>query len=154
MGFSLRVNATCSIRDGRGGRKKTDIVMREMSRHAESLSVHEKRLAAARAVAPEWLASRGQRSGFAIASPSQDVVVNRYHVMRARRPTGQPAVFGVLDLEGVLQVTDPVRLASAVAAGFGRAKAFGCGLMLLEPVPQTPVAGPECQESSSPHTRV
>lgn len=133
LGFSLRVNATCSGpgRDRRGRRKKTDIVMREMLRLSECGCVRERRLATARAVAPEWLASQGLRSGFAIASPAQDVVVNRYHVMRAVRPTSRAAVFGVLDLEGVLQVTDPVLLAGAVAAGFGRAKAFGCGLMLL-----------------------
>jgi CRISPR system Cascade subunit CasE len=38
---------------------------------------------------------------------------------------------GVLDFEGVLEVTDPDRFVDAVAQGFGRAKGFGCGLMLI-----------------------
>jgi CRISPR system Cascade subunit CasE len=37
----------------------------------------------------------------------------------------------VLDFEGVLEVTDPVRFLAALANGFGRARAFGCGLMLI-----------------------
>jgi CRISPR system Cascade subunit CasE len=38
---------------------------------------------------------------------------------------------GVLDLEGVLVVSDPARLCHCLAHGFGRAKAFGCGLMMI-----------------------
>lgn len=53
----------------------------------------------------------------------------------------------VLDLEGILVVTDPAAFLDKVAlklgtasdaaaqAGFGRAKAFGCGLMLLKRAP-------------------
>ncbi len=38
---------------------------------------------------------------------------------------------GVLDYEGVLTVEDPVLFLSALTVGFGRARAFGCGLMLV-----------------------
>jgi CRISPR system Cascade subunit CasE len=41
---------------------------------------------------------------------------------------------GVLDLEGVLVVSDPARFCHCLAQGFGRAKAFGCGLMLIRRV--------------------
>ena len=39
--------------------------------------------------------------------------------------------FGVLDLEGVIAVTDPALFLPKLVQGFGRAKAFGCGLMLI-----------------------
>ncbi|WP_243641924.1 type I-E CRISPR-associated protein Cas6/Cse3/CasE [Rhodovulum steppense] len=39
--------------------------------------------------------------------------------------------FGILDLEGRIEVTDPEALLARLARGFGRAKAFGCGLMLI-----------------------
>ncbi len=126
--FRLRVNATCTSPEGRG---RTDIVRREMLRFPTSGHVHDQRLAAARVAAPDWMVSQGVRSGFAVGEPAQDIMVKQYHVMRALRKSGQPAVFGVLDLEGTLQVTDPVQLCGAVAAGLGRARAFGCGLMLL-----------------------
>ena len=50
------------------------------------------------------------------------------------RETGVSAIFGVLDISGVLIVEDPVRFLAAQAAGFGRARAFGCGLMLIRRV--------------------
>ncbi len=41
------------------------------------------------------------------------------------------ARFGVLDFEGLIEVTDPSQFLPQLAEGFGKAKAFGCGLMLI-----------------------
>jgi CRISPR system Cascade subunit CasE len=41
---------------------------------------------------------------------------------------------GVLDFEGMLVVEAPELFLASVAQGFGRAKAFGCGLMLIRRV--------------------
>ena len=38
---------------------------------------------------------------------------------------------GVVDLEGILQVGDPELFLGALRKGFGRAKAYGFGLMLI-----------------------
>jgi CRISPR system Cascade subunit CasE len=43
-------------------------------------------------------------------------------------------VFGVLDISGVLEVRDPARFLARLIQGFGRARAFGCGLMLIRRV--------------------
>jgi CRISPR system Cascade subunit CasE len=40
----------------------------------------------------------------------------------------------VLDINGVLTVKDPERFLVALASGFGRARAFGYGLMLIRRV--------------------
>ena len=37
----------------------------------------------------------------------------------------------IVEFEGVLTVTDPQRFLISLGRGFGRAKAYGCGLMLI-----------------------
>ena len=47
-------------------------------------------------------------------------------------PRERPSVsFSVLDFDGALTVSDPDLFLAAVRRGFGRAKALGCGLMLI-----------------------
>ena len=133
LAFSLRCNATRTVRSGsdRASRRgtRTDIVMHEMSNAPLPAPSAERRMATARVVGPGWLCEQGRNNGFAVSR--EDVVVQRYHVLRAKRRRGPAAVWGVLDLTGVLSVTDPDRFSEALAKGFGRAKAFGCGLMLV-----------------------
>ena len=40
-------------------------------------------------------------------------------------------LYSTLDFQGVLTVGDPDSLLPAIARGFGAAKAYGCGLMLI-----------------------
>jgi CRISPR system Cascade subunit CasE len=56
-----------------------------------------------------------------------------YRVMRLERGRGKARdiELGVLDLEGTLEVCDPQAFVAALGHGFGRGKAFGCGLMLI-----------------------
>ena len=42
---------------------------------------------------------------------------------------------GLLDLSGTLRVSDPATFAARLGQGFGRARAFGCGLMLIRRAP-------------------
>ena len=55
---------------------------------------------------------------------------SNYDTVRIQRLQGPgyaaPATFGVLDFEGLIEVTDPRLLLSRLADGFGKAKAFGC----------------------------
>ena len=44
-------------------------------------------------------------------------------------------MFGVMDFSGMLEVKDPARFLTQLAQGFGRARAFGCGLMLIRRIP-------------------
>jgi CRISPR system Cascade subunit CasE len=43
--------------------------------------------------------------------------------------------FHEIDYEGVLTVTDADKLKTALFAGVGKAKAYGCGLLLVRPIP-------------------
>lgn len=61
-----------------------------------------------------------------------DIAVEDYSVLslgRSRRRRGM--THGVLDLSGRIEITDPEKFLPALASGFGRAKAWGCGLMLI-----------------------
>lgn len=133
--FLLRANATRTERTGTlsaGGREKrrhTDLVMDAL----HSVPKGERaphRMDAAAGVARRWMVAQGERHGFtpdAVQVHDYSVAALPGHV-GARR--GQPQ-YGILDLSGALTVTDPSALVAAIGAGFGRAKAFGCGLMLI-----------------------
>lgn len=75
-----------------------------------------------------WLARQGAAHGFV---PADGVGVDGYETTRIPREAGEPARFGQIDFTGHLVVTDPAAFLPALAAGFGRARAFGCGLMLI-----------------------
>jgi CRISPR system Cascade subunit CasE len=47
----------------------------------------------------------------------------------------QPARFSTVDYEGRLTVEDPARFRKTLFVGIGKARAFGCGLMLIRPEP-------------------
>jgi len=81
----------------------------------------------AQIAAGDWMARQGASKGFA----SGTTIVEGYSTIELGRSRGQGATFGILDLRGEIEVTDPSTFLSAMAVGFGRAKAWGCGLMLI-----------------------
>lgn len=125
LAFLLRANAT---RD-RKGLGRVDIVMDRL----HGLPAEDRaalRMPRAREAAVEWMAGQGTRAGFR----SDCVEVQHYTTAtlpgyRGQR-RGEPR-YGLLDLSGVLTVTDPDTFLDVLGRGFGRARAFGCGLMLL-----------------------
>lgn len=131
LGFSLRANATVSrptVRGQRGARH--DVVMNALyalPRDARAAARYEATQAAGR----DWLARQGEAHGFALCG---NIVVDGYDRIAMPRQTGASAVFGVLDISGVLEVTDPELFLTKLSQGFGKAKAFGCGLMLIRRV--------------------
>ena len=80
------------------------------------------------------MSRQGATKGFAPLK----TVVEGYTVLELgseiTRRTNRPRL-GVLDLSGTLSVTDPALFVAALAQGFGRAKAWGCGLMLIRRAP-------------------
>lgn len=131
LAFELRVNATVS----RGGQpgvrgKPCDIVMDAIYRIPRDDRADERRAVVAD-VARDWMTRQGHRCGFDVKA----VEVIGYSPLEIRRGKGKKsATLGVLDLRGVLEVHKVDDFNSAVRIGFGRGKAFGCGLMLLRRV--------------------
>lgn len=82
----------------------------------------------------DWLARQGERRGFALDRDATKVVAYR-RVALPRRGEDKPVIFGQVDYEGALTVTDAAAFADTLRSGLGRAKAFGCGLVLLARAP-------------------
>lgn len=149
LGFVLRANATRTRKimpDTRA--QRVDVVMDRLhpiigQKVLPKGEVSERpalRLALATEAARDWMAAQGGRHGFTIPTretargPEPDLDVADYSVVplpaHIGPRKGQPQ-FGVIEMTGHLTVTDPDAFLDRIAAGFGRAKAFGCGLMLI-----------------------
>lgn len=140
LSFGLRANATKDRRvpkDENGSRRnrRVDLVMDTLygtpgQKELGDGAVSErpaKRMETADRVASEWLAALGQRTGFDV----ERLQVENYSVRRIFRGERPSVTFGLLDVEGILKVKQPDSFLAALAKGFGRARAFGCGLMLI-----------------------
>lgn len=81
-----------------------------------------------------WLTKLGERHGF--VADTTRLAVDGYQLLSIPRAPGtQPIQFATLDFQGLLTVTDPATFVAKLAHGFGRARAFGCGLMLIRRAP-------------------
>jgi len=131
LDFVLRTNAT-KVSKQAGG-KRVDVVMDLLHDEPKDKRA-KKRMKLAQLAGEAWLARQGAAKGFAPLK----TVVEGYTVLelghvdakRDKRPR-----LGVLDLSGTLTVTDPGLFLPALAQGFGRAKAWGCGLMMIRRAP-------------------
>jgi CRISPR system Cascade subunit CasE len=128
LAFDLRVNATVARGGAPGVRgKPCDIVMDAIHQLPPGARAQARQEVLDR-VAHEWMARQGLRAGFAV---DQLAVLgySAHGVDRGHKRTA--ATLGILELRGIVSVGKPDEFTSAVGAGFGRAKAFGCGLMLI-----------------------
>ena len=140
LAFALRANATKDRRvqpdeRGRYRNRRVDLVMHGLhSIPGQSVLGADlaserpgRRMKVADSVAATWLTALGRKSGFDV----EHVQVEDYSVRKLRRNKGPQITFGVLDIQGILAVSQSNRFLAALSRGFGRARAFGCGLMLI-----------------------
>lgn len=129
LAFALRANATKDRARGQLGPEKrdrrVDVVM-DLLREVPSGQRAERRDGAAQEAASAWMTRQGEARGFR----PLEVAVETYATLSLARRRGS-ATLGVLDLSGRIEVTEPEAFLSALAVGFGRAKAWGCGLMMI-----------------------
>ena len=128
--FSLRANPVIRRRHPSNRRSvKHDVVMDALRSHAKGERAAH-RFAAMQEQGLEWLTRQGLKSGFNVRSA--DVVVDGYDQHRiSRSGSVRSMLYSTLDFDGVLTVSVPAALVSAITHGFGGAKAYGCGLMLI-----------------------
>ncbi|MFL9827959.1 type I-E CRISPR-associated protein Cas6/Cse3/CasE [Rhodoplanes sp. SY1] len=152
--FELHANPTIQAENPKTGTKgRYDVMTMAVMRLPEKVSQAEK----ARAVedaARRWLGRQALSAGFEIlerfdpelepdadAPPGFDraacdideepVALLASGFQSAAVPGRRTARFGLIDYAGVLTVSDPTALLAGISKGFGRAKAYGCGLMLI-----------------------
>jgi CRISPR system Cascade subunit CasE len=131
LNFVLRANAT-KVSKQAGG-KRVDVVMDLLYDEPKEKRA-EGRMKLAQLAGEAWMARQGAAKGFAPLK----TVVEGYTVLELGHKTAKRSYrphLGVLDLSGTLTVTDPNLFLAALAQGFGRAKAWGCGLMMIRRTP-------------------
>jgi CRISPR system Cascade subunit CasE len=128
LGFRLRANPTIDhVVPGRTRRsQRVDVVM-DALRHVPVEGRAEARPEIARTAGAAWLMGIGVRHGFTLG----ETRIDGYRTRRIPRDGPTPMRLSTLEFEGVLTVTDPVSFLARLTAGFGRARGFGYGLMLI-----------------------
>ena len=140
LSFALRANATKDRRTkmnehGRCRNRRVDLVMDALHRIPGQTVVGPDRtsdrpamrMQIADRVAKKWLTALGQKTGFVVEQSH----VEDYSVRQLPRTRNSRVTFGLLDISGILSLTQPDAFLTSLAKGFGRARAFGCGLMLI-----------------------
>lgn len=135
LDIQLRCNATRTKRlqpsgttqDGKGPR--VDVVMDALLAVPKEARAEE-RMRLATTEGGAWLQRQGEKAGFRVLeAKAADYSTEVLPGHRGPRK-GQPQ-FGILDLAGRIEITAPAAFLAQLPLGFGRAKAFGCGLMLI-----------------------
>ena len=77
-----------------------------------------------------WLTRQGEQSGFSLA----ETVVDAYRQQQIRREKSRQTIqFSSVDYTGMLVVNDPALFLQRLASGYGKSRAFGCGMMMIKP---------------------
>lgn len=85
----------------------------------------------------KWFIERAEKSwGFSVVTGS--LQINKVVVDQFNGKDNQPITLSKAHIKGSLLVTDPSQFAKSFGQGIGRGKAFGCGLMQVTPVIQSP----------------
>jgi CRISPR system Cascade subunit CasE len=126
LAFALRANAVVTRKNEKGEPKRSDIVMDRLRAYPKGARAKERDRLAFEA-GHDWLAAQGIKAGFRLDTLREA----RYRTTAIPRRKGPSIELGVLDLEGTITIDDPSPFLPALAAGFGKAKSFGCGLMLI-----------------------
>lgn len=130
LGFDLRANPIISVLEKPGHRgKRHDVVMHALSKMAQNERAAA-REAAIRDAGTAWLVRKGRTAGFSV-DPSR-LYIDGYDRVRVPRSDARAVIFSTITFQGILTVDDPPQFLAAVLRGFGTAKGFGCGLMLIQ----------------------
>ncbi|MCB2055894.1 MAG: type I-E CRISPR-associated protein Cas6/Cse3/CasE [Geminicoccaceae bacterium] len=130
LGFSLRANPVVArSREGRRNSAHCDVVMDALKDVAAGGRA-EARRAVIGSAGRSWLEKQGERHGFALDDRSP-LRIDGYDRLRIPRRSGKAMTISTLDFDGALRVSDPERFVGSLCAGFGKARGFGCGLMLI-----------------------
>ncbi|WP_308563222.1 type I-E CRISPR-associated protein Cas6/Cse3/CasE [uncultured Klebsiella sp.] len=122
--FSLRANPTIC----KAG-KRHDLLMeakRQVKGKNEDLDIWQHQ----RQTAQDWLAKQGKQNGFSLSEVSVDAY-RQQQIVRAK--SRQMIQFSSVDYSGLLVVNDPALFLQRLIQGYGKSRAFGCGLMLIKP---------------------
>lgn len=132
LAFKLRANPTICVTEN-GKQKRHDVLMHTKRQYkGEQLGSKELEFLTFEA-AQQWLMDEKRLSTWGVqldAVPEVQAYI-QHKTQKGKKRTIQ---FSSVDFEGLLTIENPERFLQQYAQGFGRAKSFGCGLMLIRPV--------------------
>jgi CRISPR system Cascade subunit CasE len=126
LGFSLRCNATVSRSAEAGSRGARHGVAYDALQRLPREERARRRAEVTHDAATGWLSR--QLDG---AATVETLIVEAARRTEIRREGKGAAVLDIMDLSGTVRVVDGALLVARIARGFGRGRAFGCGLLLL-----------------------
>ena len=130
--FRLRLNAVVSRSEAPGQRGTRHSIFTDARKNNKDSTDSPEEFR--KAVVAEWLGQREDRLGF--RTGSENLIVGPDERIETRKKSGSaPIVFHAAEVSGLLIVLEANTFLTTVLNGVGRAKSFGCGLMLLRPVP-------------------
>ena len=149
MTFALRANPVVSTKAALTDRdrlktaaqtrhrgKRVDVVMHALKQSSATSWEHGRAVSGRALLRDEiattavtaWFTRQGAQHGFTLARPP---AVSNYAQVPIERTRGRPAGISVADIAGEIEIADPAVFLAKLSLGFGAAKAFGCGLMLI-----------------------
>lgn len=135
LAFRLRANPTVAKPMGHGQRShRADVLMNARQPFPKGERTSSACVEAMDVAARDWLNRRAESCGFTLPV-APEVGAYRQHTL-SKKDQGKPIRYSSVDYEGLLEVADPEQLKHTLQTGIGRAKAFGCGLLLLRRVPE------------------
>ena len=129
LGFVLRANPAMALRQPGAKRgKRVDAIMHAKFQLPKGDRSKFSRTDASK-IAVEWLAKRGASIGAEFDAETCEAT--GYTQLRIPRPGSEPIEFSQIDFSGRLTVADPLKLQTGLFKGVGKARSYGCGLMLV-----------------------
>jgi CRISPR system Cascade subunit CasE len=130
LSFSLRVNPVVRRKSARNPERsvKHDVMM-DALQNVPREERKEKRDEVGRQAVLSWLRRQGKDAGFTFED--ENVVVTAIRQHEVPKSPRRPVRFTAVDLDGRLRVTEPALFIEKIGSGFGSAKAYGCGLMMI-----------------------
>lgn len=134
FGFTLRANPIVAKKvEGKKNSVHHDVLMdaKRMAK-AQQLPDSEK-ISLIDKAGKNWLAGRAQNLGFALND--NELICDGYRQHRFfKGKSSKPISLSTVDYSGLLTITDPAQFEQTLFNGIGRAKAFGCGLLMIRRV--------------------
>lgn len=134
--FTLRANPVITVSSPDGKKQRHDVVMHEKKRIGfDQLPAADKPSFQhlVQSACTEWLEKRAERNGFTIEAGQVAVEAYRQHKSFSKRQN-RSVRYSSVDYQGILKVIDPELFTQTLFKGVGKAKAFGCGLLLVKRV--------------------
>lgn len=133
--FNLRANPVVTVTTSSDKKERHDVVMREKKRIGYKNLPKDTRPLEQEIVQQTcipWLEQRAESLGFQLNR--QHLLVDGYQPHQSYAKGQQPICYSTVDFQGVLTVTETTLFQQTLFQGIGKAKAFGCGLLLIKRV--------------------